>query len=129
MADLAGQLGYPCTGDQIRSRMDEMHDPNEYAVYVAELSTGGIAGWIGVFLFRAVALDKCAEINGLIVDQTIRSYGIGKILLGAAEQWARNVGCSAISVHSNIRRGRAHQFYTRNGYQWGKTQELFTKNL
>jgi len=37
-------------------------------------------------------------------------------LLDAAEKWARGVGCDAISVRSNVKRERAHQFYRDNGY-------------
>jgi len=129
MADLAGQLGYPCTGQQLRVRLDQMANSNEYAVYVAELSGGQIAGWIGVCLFRAVELDSCAEISGLIIDQQVRSRGIGKVLIGAAEEWARSRGCDAIVVHSNAKRSRAHRFYANNGYQHIKTQKLLLKTL
>src|ERR1700736_1115963 len=96
MADLAGQLGYECTGKEVRARLDEMQDTNQYAVYVAVLPGGRIAGWIGVYLFRTVELDSSAEISGLVVDQQVRSRGIGKVLLDAAEEWARSHGCSAI---------------------------------
>jgi GNAT superfamily N-acetyltransferase len=129
MADLAGQLGYECTGAQVRARIDGMRDLNEYAVYVTELAGGQIAGWIAVYTFRAVALDSFAEISGLVVDQQIRSRGIGRALLAIAEQWARSRGCSTISVRSNVTRERAHQFYTRNGYEHIKTQKLFEKHF
>jgi GNAT superfamily N-acetyltransferase len=129
MADLAAQLGYECTSTDIRNRMDQMCDPHQYAVYVAELPGDRIAGWIGVYIFRAIELNSFAEISGLVVDQHIRSRGIGKALLDVAEQWARRRGCSTISVHSNVTRERAHRFYTRNGYQHTKTQKLFHKNL
>jgi GNAT superfamily N-acetyltransferase len=129
MADLAGQLGYPCRGEEIGMRLAEMQDPNQYAVYVAQLSVGQIAGWIGVYIFRAVELDRCAEISGLIVDQQIRSRGIGKVLLDAAEEWARSQGCNVISVLSNVTRDRAHGFYRKNGYERNKTQEYLRKSL
>jgi GNAT superfamily N-acetyltransferase len=129
VADLAGQLGYPCTGAQIRARLAEMEDPNRYAVLVAELPEGRIAGWIGVHLFRAIELDCRAEITGLIVDQEIRSRGIGQALLAAAEDWARNQGCGAIAVHSNVMRDGAHRFYERRGFQHVKTQKSFCKTL
>lgn len=129
MADLAGQLGYECTGADVRERIDGMRNPNEYAVYVAELPGGQIAGWIGVYKFRAVELDSFAEINGLVVDEQIRSRGIGKALLRMAEQWARSHGCTAISVGSNITRERAHRFYICNGYEHTKTQKSFHKRL
>jgi GNAT superfamily N-acetyltransferase len=65
----------------------------------------------------------------LIVDQQIRSRGIGKALLHTAEQWARSHGCNDISVRSNVTRDRAHRFYTRNGYEHTKTQKSFHKRL
>ena len=106
-----------------------MTNSGQYGVYVAELPGGQIGGWIGLHVFRSVEQDSCAEISGLIVDQQIRSRGIGKVLLNAAEEWARSQGCSAISVHSNVTRERAHQFYTRNGYQNIKTQRYLFKTL
>ena len=129
MADLAVQLGYECTGEEVQKRLSQMQDPNGYAVFVAEFPQGRIAGWIGAYLFRSVETESCAEINGLVVDQNVRSRGIGKMLLDSAEQWARSVGYDAISVRSNVKRDRAHRFYIKNGYELVKTQKEFRKSL
>jgi GNAT superfamily N-acetyltransferase len=129
IAELAGQLGYPCTAEEVRMRLSQMQDANQFAVFVAELPTGQIAGWIGLYVFRAVEMETVAEISGLIVDEDIRSCGIGKMLLDAADEWARRVGCHVISVRSNVKRGRAHQFYTINGYEHVKTQKELRKKL
>jgi len=129
IAKLAGQLGYPCTGEEVRARLSQMPDANQYAVFVAELPTGQIAGWIGLYVFRAVGMETVAEISGLIVDEDIRSCGIGKMLLDAADEWAQRVGCHVISVRSNVKRDRAHQFYTINGYEHVKTQKELRKKL
>lgn len=129
MADLAGQLGYKCTGEEVRKRLRDMQDSNQYAVFVAELSQRQIGGWIGAYLFRGIETGSCVEINGLVVDEGMRSRGIGKILLGAAEDWARSIGLDVISVHSNVTRDRAHRFYTKNGYAHVKTQKEFHKSL
>ncbi len=128
IAELAGQLGYPCTAEEISTRLDEMQDPRHYAVYVAEIS-GCIKGWIGLHVFRAIELDERVEISGLIVDEDVRSRGVGKLLLDAAAEWARSLGHRAIWVHSNVKRKRAHSFYMRNGYERIKTQQLLLKNL
>jgi GNAT superfamily N-acetyltransferase len=111
MADLARQLGYECTGEEVRKRLRDMQNSNQYAVFVAELPGRQIAGWIGAFLFRSIETGSCVEINGLVVDESIRSRGIGKILLSAAEEWARSISFDVISVHSNVTRDRAHRFY------------------
>lgn len=129
IADLAGQLGYPSTAKQVQRRIDAMANSKEYAVYVAELPEGQIVGCIGLYVFRSVVQDICAGISGLIIDQQIRSHGVGKALLDAAEKWARSLGCNAVSVHSNVTRERAHQFYIRNGYDCVKTQKYLVKAL
>lgn len=129
MAGLAAQLGYECTSEEVQERLNHMQDPRQYAVFVAELPGGQIAGWIGTYLFRSVETPSRAEINGLVVDSGVRSRGIGKLLLDAAEEWARSIGCEVISVRSNVKRDRAHRFYTVNGYEHVKTQKEFHKSL
>ncbi len=129
MAVLAGQLGYPCTAEQVRARLERMQDPAGYAVFVAELPGGQLAGWIGAYLFRTVETDGHAEISGLVVDEGLRSRGVGKALLEAAEAWARSRGCDLMSVRSNVIRGRAHAFYERHGYACTKTQKTFHKRI
>ena len=129
IAELTGQLGYPCTPQEVEKRLAGMQDKEKYAVYVAALANGEIAGWIGMHLFCCVELDIVVEINGLVVDKNVRSRGIGKRLLSAAERWALSRGYDAITVRSNVRRHDAHRFYEKNGYGWTKTQKSFRKVL
>lgn len=129
MAELAQQLGYPSTPQEIESRLARMQDGKQYAVYVAVLDEGEIAGWIGAYLFLSVELDSSVEISGLVVDQKVRSCGIGKLLLDAAERWALRGGCDTIAVRSKVERHDAHRFYEQNGYEWTKTQKSFRKTL
>ena len=129
MAELAGQLGYPCTPQQIEKHLAGMQDARQYAVYVAELANGQVAGWIGTYVHRSVELDSFAEINGLVVDDKVRSRGVGKLLLEAAERWARSCGCDTIGVRSKVERHDAHRFYEKNRYGWTKTQKSFHKAL
>src|SRR5215469_529364 len=49
IAYLAVQLGYDCTEEQVRERLREMQDSNQYCVSVAELPGGQIAGWVAVW--------------------------------------------------------------------------------
>lgn len=129
MAFLAEQLGYPCTGAEVRKRLDEMKDPMQYGAFVAERSQGEVVGWIAANVLRTVELAPFAEISGLVVDEKLRSRGIGKALLNAAEDWAKRVGLAVISVNSNKIRARAHRFYLSNGYELVKTQKIFCKTF
>jgi len=129
MAALAEQLGYPCTGTEVRKRLDDMKDPAQYGAFVAVRPQGELVGWIGAYVFRAIELAPFAEISGLVVERTLRSRGIGKALLNAAEDWARKVGLPAISVNSSLTRELAHRFYVSNGYELVKTQKIFRKSF
>lgn len=129
MAELAGQLGYKATGVDIEKRLAGMDASPDYAVFVAELPSGEIAGWVGVFVYRCVEADTRAEINGLVVDDRMRSLGIGRHLMERAEEWARQKGCETVGVRSNVIRERAHAFYERLGYEHFKTQKSFRKDL
>lgn len=129
MAELAGQLGYKAEAEEIARRISGMRDSQDHAVFVAQTADGDIAGWIGVFLFRCVEANARAEISGLVVDEKVRSLGIGRQLLERAEEWARMRGCATIGLRSNVIRDRAHAFYTRLGYEHVKTQKSFRKRL
>lgn len=129
MAELAGQLGYPCTARELSVRLAALKDQKQYAVFVAESPDGQVYGWIGVYIFRSVETAPCAQISGLIVDRGQRSRGIGQLLLDAAAKWARRRRCGEIAVHSNVIRRRAHRFYERYGFRHVKTQKFLSKRL
>jgi GNAT superfamily N-acetyltransferase len=128
IAELAGQLGYPSSAEEIAKRFDGMRHSNEHSVFVAQLG-GEIAGWVAVFVYRVVEAAARAEISGFVVDERYRSQRIGMHLLARAERWAREKGCRAIGLRSNVIRDRAHAFYERHGYRHIKTQKSFRKDL
>jgi GNAT superfamily N-acetyltransferase len=129
IAELAGQLSYPSTPQEIAKRLRGIKGSSEAAVFVAELETGEIAGWIAVFVYRTVEADARAEVSGLVVDERFRSQRVGEHLLARAEAWARENGCHAMGLRSNVIRDRAHAFYERHGYAHVKTQKAFRKQL
>jgi GNAT superfamily N-acetyltransferase len=129
IAELAGQLSYPSTPEEITQRLGEMKGSAHHAVFVAELESGEIAGWIAVFIYRTVEADARAEISGLVVDQRFRSQRVGERLLARSEEWAHERGCNVIGLRSNVIRERAHAFYERHGYTHIKTQKSFRKTL
>jgi GNAT superfamily N-acetyltransferase len=128
VASLATELGYPSNSVEIGRRIATMRDESKFAVYVAEDENGAVIGWISAFVFIAVELDPCAEINGLVVAQGARSRGAGAELLKAVETWARGLGLASICVRSNVLRERAHHFYRQHGYDPVKDQRLFLKS-
>jgi ribosomal protein S18 acetylase RimI-like enzyme len=127
MAELATQLGYPTTSAEMRKRLAQVGRVEDYAVYVTELD-GQVVGWIHVCVRPLVQVDRAAEIEGLVVDETCRGRGIGRLLIRQIERWARGKRCDTIYVRSNIVRERAHGFYKGLGYENIKTSLTFRKH-
>jgi GNAT superfamily N-acetyltransferase len=129
LAVLCGQLGYPTDAKTMSGRLREALRERNGACFVAESRERGIMGWVHVSTTSLLEVPRRAEVNGLVVDERIRSRGAGAHLLAAAEQWARKMRCTGMSVRSNVLRQRAHRFYLRQGYQHYKTQKAFRKSL
>ena len=116
------------TPAEAAAQLESLGRSGDHALFVAE-SDGRLAGWLQVSFPRIFETPASAEIAGLVVDENRRGAGIGPLLLAAAEGWARNRGCRAIRVRSNVVRERAHRFYEREGYGRIKTQQVFEKPL
>jgi len=129
LAELAAQLGYPSTLEQIQKRFDALEGkPEETIVFVAEIG-GRVVGWVHVHIYSLLVDDPEAEIGGLVVDQSKRGQGIGAALMSAAETWAREKHCPSVYLRSNVIRTPAHEFYKNIGYTLVKSQYAFRKPL
>ncbi len=129
VADLAGQLGYPSTEAQIRSRFESVSGDPGSAVFVAEDEDGRILGWTHVIARVFLVSDPYAELAGLVVDRTARRKGAGRALVSAAETWAVGRGYRTMRVRSNVKRVEARPFYEGRGYVIGKSQHVYEKTL
>ncbi len=142
VAVLCGQLGYPSTVAQVRTRFDVLsRRPNE-AMFVASApapsrdgarphyeNVMGIVGWVHVGETLTLESDASAEIFGLVVDEHYRGAGVGSSLMRAAEKWATEQGYGEVRLRSNVLRQQAHEFYRHIGYEVVKTQMTFRKRL
>ncbi len=129
VAELAGELGYPSTADQILARKAVLDPQGMSVVYVAESADGAIMGWIIVCEICSLELDPHAEVKGLVVAESARSGGIGARLMEVGEAWARARGLREMVLRSNVIRDRAHAFYKRIGYEEQKRQVKLRKRL
>jgi GNAT superfamily N-acetyltransferase len=128
MAELATQLDYPTKPEEMQRRLAQVLQVEDHAIYIAELGDR-VVGWIHVCVRPLVQVDRAAEIEGLVVDETCRGRGIGRLLIRQIEQWAHGKRCDTIYVRSNIVRERAHGFYEGLGYENIKTSLTFRKML
>jgi len=128
ISELCDQLGYPTTPNQVKDRLSKLLNTSNQTIFVITQS-GRIYGWVHILLVQYLESERFAEIGGLIVDQNQRGLGLGKQLMQAAENWARQKNVFTIRLRSNIIRSEAHKFYETLGYINQKTQFTFVKHL
>ena len=96
-------------------------------VLVAELE-GAVVGCLTTSVMRVLHRPApVGRISMMVVDEALRSRGIGALLVRAVEQALAAQGCYMIEVTSHMRRTEAHRFYERLGY--AKTSVRLAKEL
>jgi RimJ/RimL family protein N-acetyltransferase len=86
------------------------------AVFVAELPDGRLVGRLSVARDPHPASDHVADL-GLMVDQRHRHRGIGRALLDAAVEWARDSGVRKLELHVFPWNDPAIRLYERFGFE------------
>jgi len=128
IAQLAGELGYPATAQEIAARLALLLPQSHQHVMVAE-SDSTLHGWIAVERRLTLESGERIEIVGLIVSAASKRGGIGRALVAEAERWALVQGFDSIAVRSNAARTESHPFYEPLGYVRRKTQHAYRKPL
>jgi GNAT superfamily N-acetyltransferase len=126
LSDLLQQLGYTVAASALAARLRRLGDRRIVLVAVAD---GELSACVSVSVDEHFVDGFEAVIEGFVVDERLRSRGVGRELLAAAEGWARDRGARTLIVHSNVVRERAHAFYLANGYAKVKAQCFFRKPL
>ncbi|HSV35160.1 MAG TPA: GNAT family N-acetyltransferase [Ramlibacter sp.] len=117
LVPLLAQLGYPGAEAFIERRVAEQLRHPDALLLVAEVEDR-VLGFMSLHFVPQLALtgDFC-RLSYLCVDEQARGLGIGALLEQRAVLEARRRGCDRIELHSHQRRGAAHRFYFREGYE------------
>jgi GNAT superfamily N-acetyltransferase len=129
IAALATQLGYQVDTATMSTRLRKIVPHPDHLVIVADTADEGVCGWLQVQARDALESGFRVEIAGLIVADTARRRGVGRLLVARAEEWARDRGADTIVVRSNVARAESHAFYPALGYVTAKTQTVYRKKL
>ena len=127
LARLIEQLGYPTSPDAVLRRVDLLASSETDRLFVAELE-GQVVGLASVHVNLSVEYDEpAAKLSAIVVDIDYRRRGIGEALVAAIEAEARERGCCLVFLTTAERRGDAHAFYRRVGFE--ETGRRFAKSL
>jgi GNAT superfamily N-acetyltransferase len=128
MARLSAQLGYPMSVVEMAGRVKALATDERHYVAVAAVGER-LLGFMHVEHRFSLEGGDRAELMGLVVDPSARRLGLGRTLVQAAEDWARERGLAALTVRSNAARELSHPFYEALGYSREKTQHVYRKSI
>ena len=127
IAALLGELEYPSSVDQARTRLERIAVDPSTLVLVVELD-GEVAGFGALHEQNLIERDEPGcECAGLVVGARFRRRGIGELLMDALEDEARKRGATHLVLNTAHRRADAHAFYEAIGYE--HTGRRYTKVL
>lgn len=117
-------LDYDYTPQGTREQLARVLANPVYRVLVAVLA-GEVVGYIQAGDYDTTYAPPYKNVLAIAVCPRHQGRGIGRLLLQAAEAWARETGAQGIRLNSSAYRVKAHRFYTACGYQETKTQVNF----
>jgi GNAT superfamily N-acetyltransferase len=88
--------------------------PDEEALLLVAEEDGVVEGYLLAFVHETLhANAPVAWVDELAVDPSSQRRGTGRLLMEAAEEWARERGCAMVSLATR----RAGDFYGAIGYE------------
>jgi GNAT superfamily N-acetyltransferase len=113
-----GSLPPRWDADRARAAIAAAIEDPEAVVLVAE-NRGELLGLCTGYLdMNSVRFGPRCWVEDLAVSPDHRSQGVGKRLLDAAKDWARDRGATHLELDSGEARADAHRFYEREGPSW-----------
>ena len=121
----------PVRSQRFATRSPRTAGREDYLLLVCEgdAQEAPLFGWIQAHSNEVVESGFRVEIVGLIVDERTRREGVGRMLVGGVEDWARGLGARRVVVRSNVLREGSHRFYEELGFVPTKTQMAYRKEL
>ncbi|ALO07819.1 Putative acetyltransferase [Streptomyces venezuelae] len=93
---------------------DDRHRPGDYLVAVVD---GAVAGYIRLVLPTPLAATAhVRQIQGLVVDESVRGRGVARALLRAAVERARGEGARRITLRVLGHNAPARALYASEGF-------------
>jgi GNAT superfamily N-acetyltransferase len=127
LARLIGQLGYPTSPEAVSRRLELLATSEADRLVVADLD-GQVVGLASLHVSRSLEYDKpAAKLSAIVVDREHRRLGIGAWSRRWSWRRARARDCCLIFLTTAERRGDAHAFYRRIGFE--ETGRRFAKWL
>ncbi len=112
---MIGQLNPKIPAEELKRRLEQMI-PKGYhciAAFNDERMVGVAGYWLGTRFYCGEYMD----VDNVVVDETLRSSGIGARMMGWLHAKAVELGVKVVVLDSYVTYAAAHRFYFRQGYE------------
>lgn len=117
IAELLGLLGPPVTPAQAAARLERLAQDSAAAALVATGWNGRAIGLVALHWGATLLAERpAAHVTALVVAAEDRRSGIGRLLLKAASQAARQAGCDSLDLALTPEADAARAFATALGF-------------
>ena len=116
----------------LKAELEEILADPEQPVFVAVRPEGGLCGFLEVSIHteaEGCTTDRIGYLEGWYVDPDRRGISIGRKLVEAAEQWAREQGCTVMASDTTLDYPLSPEAHSRLGYQEAQRTIHFRKEL
>jgi len=103
-----------------RRIVDTTQNPQRHFIRAAMIDqkvVGFACGGIDFEGNDGYSYEKCAAMEGLIIDRQYEGWGAATMLEQARQAWAKDIGCTAIEGEIIVDNKRSWQFFERMGYK------------
>ena len=121
-------LGYDYPQQETIARLKMILNSPYNCIWVMD-TPSGVVGYIHASDYDTTYGPSQKNIMALAVDPSAQGMGYGRMLIQAAEAWAKQSGAQGMRLISGHDRVGAHAFYRACGYTMRKEQKNFVKAL
>jgi aminoglycoside 6'-N-acetyltransferase I len=121
-----------CPKEEHESEMSALLRDQGQAAFVSQRRDSALCGFIEVGIrpfAEGCQTRRVGYIEGWYVDPDSRWSGVGRSLVGAAEQWARTKGCEEMASDAEVTNLEGEEAHRRLGYTECSRLVHFRKKL
>ena len=114
------------SAERVKERIDFITNNTKDIIFVSEQGSE-VIGYLHGSPYELLFSDSLINVLGLVVKEKYRNNGVGSMLIGSLECWAKSNGFSGIKLLTHPSRVNAQRFYERHGYVHTKDQKNYMK--
>lgn len=114
--------------DQLEDKILDVLNHDDEKIFLA-VCDDEVIGYIYVNIYDVLYQEPIANIVSFILNMNKKHNGVGKTLIEAAENWAKDKGIKKARIVSDVNRTHGHSLFKKLGYVINETDFEFKKAL